>query len=762
MEFIRKNIHILFGVFFVSIFFHKFFIQGLLPIPTDTIVGLYHPYRDFYSSEYPRGIPFKNMQISDPVRQQYLWKELAVSQMKQGELPLWNPYNFSGYPLMANFQTAAFYPLNFLMFITSFEYGWSLLIFSQILLAFLFMYLYLTNLKVSRIGSLIGSLSFAFCGFFVSWLEWGNIVSTGLWLPLILLSIDKFSSKNANFTLKKKLIWPTVLFFAFICSFFAGHLQTFLYLSLISFGYAAMQFVSVRLKIKQILLLILYGLIFLIVTAIQWVPTLQLISLSAREVDQVATNIPGWFIPWQNLTQFIAPDFFGNPATLNYWGVWNYGEFVGYIGLLPLILALGVMVFKRDKFTNFFGSVLIVAMICAYPSIISKIPFILEIPFISTSQPTRLLYVVDLSLAVLAAFGFDYFMKHRKRIVFPVIVIGGILSALWAYVYFNDLLPTRLLTESGNIAVTKSNLRLPTLIFGMTAVLLVGKALLPKKFIKGRSGSIVMVLVLSLFLIDIFRFADKYTVFSRKEYLYPETKSLEYLSNQEGHFRIMETDSRLLPPNFSIKYGIQSVDGYDPLYLLRYGELAAAVGRSDPDINPPFGFNRIITPQNYHDKIINIFNVEYILSLTELDNTDYEKVFEENETRVYRNNGLIERAFFAGATYGAKDKYDAIGKLFEHEDNLDLDVIVEGANYQRFDKMWSTGSVEITKYSANEVRLSVDNDEEGFLVLTDTYYPTWKAEVDGVPTEIFIANYNFRGVIVPAGSKEVIFTNHIF
>ena len=96
----------------VVVFFAKTIFQGILPIPADTIVGLYHPFRDAVAQEYPNGIPYKNFLITDPVRQQYPWRELAVSIMKQGELPLWNPYQMSGTPLFGNLQSAALYPLN--------------------------------------------------------------------------------------------------------------------------------------------------------------------------------------------------------------------------------------------------------------------------------------------------------------------------------------------------------------------------------------------------------------------------------------------------------------------------------------------------------------------------------------------------------------------------------------------------------------------------------------------------------------------------
>src|SRR5690349_5209226 len=113
----KKSIGLFIILTVVIIFFRQVFFHGLLPIPSDTLVGLYNPFRDLYAQQYPRGIPFKNFLITDPIRQQYPWRELAISLEKNFELPLWNPYSFSGYPLVANFQSAAFYPLNIFFFV---------------------------------------------------------------------------------------------------------------------------------------------------------------------------------------------------------------------------------------------------------------------------------------------------------------------------------------------------------------------------------------------------------------------------------------------------------------------------------------------------------------------------------------------------------------------------------------------------------------------------------------------------------------------
>lgn len=760
LKFIKENLLFLLGLIFIVFFFYKVFLYGLLPIPTDNIVGIYHPYRDLYSAQYPRGIPFENSLVTDPIRQQYLWKELAVSQFKEGQLPLWNPYNFSGYPLLANFQSGVFYPINLAMFILPFEYGWTVLIMSQPILGFIFMFFYLRNLKVSKLSSMIGSIAFSFSGFFVSWMEWGNIVSTALWLPLILLSIDKiFSYKDKILRVSNYWLW--ILLISLVSSFFAGYLQTFFYLSLVVVGYILFRIFEDKKRLKRLPVIIILSTLFLIVTSIQSIPTLQFITLSARSVDQVSTDIEGWFIPWQNLIQFIAPDFFGNPATLNYWGVWNYGEFIGYIGILPLILALSSLFFVRTKTAMFYKIILLAGIIFAFPSIVSNIPFLLNIPFISSSQPTRLIFIIDFALVVLSAFGFDYLREKRKKIFAPLSILALTILTLWIYVKANDMFPQFMRESADSLLVSYSNLRLPTLIFISTAILFAIEIFLIKRTKSKIYPNILIFLITIIFLFDIFRFADKYMVFSEKEYLYPPTESLNYLVNQDIYYRVMETDSRILPPNFSISYGIQSIDGYDPLYLMRYGELVAAISRNRPDINPPFGFNRIITPQNYQHNF-DAFNVGYLLSLTDINDENFEKVFEEGETKIYKKNQSTQRAFFVEQTIGAKDKNDAIQKYFEQSENLNSVAIVEDENYVNFDREWTQGLVSIVDYSPNKIVLKVENEGEGFLVLSDSFYPTWRVSIDGRESEIYRTNYNFRGVIVPQGSVEIVFTNHLF
>ena len=236
----------------------------------------------------------------------------------------------------------------------------------------------------------------------------------------------------------------------------------------------------------------------------------------------------------------------------------------------------------------------------------------------------------------------------------------------------------------------------------------------------------------------------------------------------------MTTDSRIFPPNFSILYKLQSVDGYDPLYLRRYGELIAASERGEPNISPPFGFNRIITPHNYSSRIINLLGVKYVLSLSDISSQKFAKVFQEGEARVYENKDDLPRAFFVEQVLYEKDKNHVMNAFFR--DDIDLGKIAilqlpyqkENAKLQptigQLDNKRTPGKATITSYSESRIIVDVENpSDSGFLILTDTYYPTWRAKINNnYEIPILQVDYNFRGISIPAGKHKIEFYNSLF
>ncbi|HKQ00487.1 MAG TPA: YfhO family protein, partial [Actinomycetes bacterium] len=68
------------------------------------------------------------------------------------------------------------------------------------------------------------------------------------------------------------------------------------------------------------------------------------------------------------------------------------------------------------------------------------------------------------------------------------------------------------------------------------------------------------------------------------------------------------------------------------------------------------------------------------------------------------------------------------------------------------------GDARVTQRDQTRVRVSVRTDADGLLVLGDPWYPQWRVEVDGRPAELLRVDHALRGVRVPAGSHQVVFT----
>lgn len=724
-----------------SVFFYPTILHRKLPVPTDTLVGLYHPWRDLYADTNPRGVPYKNFLITDPVRQQIPWKKTVIDAWKQGTVPKLNPYSFAGVPLDANIQAAPFYPFNLLFFVTDFPSAWTLLITVQPVLMLFFAYLYLARRGLGTGASLLGALAWAFGGFSVAWLTWGTIVHTALWIPLMLLGLDLLAAE------KKQRVHPIVLIvLAASMMLFGGHMQIALYGGIFAVCYALWQWNSPHYG-KRYRALIIAGAVILLITLPQWQPFIGFFSQSARGTEVSAWKNPGWFMPWEHIIQFIAPDFFGNPATLNYWGEWNYGEFVGYIGMVPLLLALSALFLPGEP--RFFSSILFAALFFMLPHPLSKFPFQLQIPVFSVLQPTRLMALVSLCLAVLTAYGARHFMMGKsRRVLISAIFIGGSIGLLWIGVY-GKVFETILHITPENLAVSKRNIVLPTVLYIAGIALLFLYHTIRAKGIR----TVLGLAVFTVCVVDLFRFGWKFNPFTPGEYFFPTTKTIEFLTRQQKPFRVMSLDDRILPPNAGAYYGIESIEGYDPMAPLRYDRFLSASERGKYDPTAVSGFHRIYTAHTIDSVLLPYFNVRYVLSLTEVTKPFLREVFREGDTRVYEYRNALPRVYLAEEVTEAKTD-DIIPLLFE-ESTLRR-AVYDGSERILSAPLSGDESVTIENYRNESMTVKTTTANRRILTILNRYDTRWSATIDGgKKLRIYPVNYLFMGVTVPEGTHRI-------
>jgi hypothetical protein len=130
----------------------------------------------------------------------------------------------------------------------------------------------------------------------------------------------------------------------------------------------------------------------------------------------------------------------------------------------------------------------------------------------------------------------------------------------------------------------------------------------------------------------------------------------------------------------------------------------------------------------------------------------------EGDVKIYENLDVQPRAFMVYDWTWTPDQESAYEVMAEpgFEPAREAVIIGEGENFP-VESEESEATVQVTAYDDTVIRVAVESNAPGFLLLTDAYYPGWTAAVNGQAMEILQVDGMFRGVMVPSGSSEVVF-----
>ena len=737
----RKKVIKIWPIFFLLILFVIFgwpyFFQNKVPFPSAYLADAIAPWKNYYL----RG-PFKNA-IPDVPGQLYPWKYLTIQTLKSGQIPLWNPYIFSGTPHLANFQTAVFSPFNLLFFLLPFIDAWSLLILFQYLFAGILTYLLSRELGLSKRGSLLSSIAFSFSGFLVTWGAYGTLGYAISFLPLALFGGEKI--------LKKKFKFLPIFVVSLVFSFFSGHIQTSFYLVLATLTYLLVKLLILKPDRKTLLVFVLGFILSFILILPQFLPTLKFYQYSGR----ILINWPpGVFqnltFQWPKLITFLAPDFFGNPVTRNDW-FGGYAEWMGFFGLIPFILViLALSEIKKEKNLWPLIAIGILGFILATYNPVSVTLSRLNLPIFSNSTSSRAIVLVSFAGSLLAGFGLDFFAKKwltEKKHLYVVFTFLAVFVLLW---FLTFVLPIPQLQT-----VSRRNLILPTAIF------LVFFGLILMGNFRKNWQKIILLLLLFLTAFDLLRFAKKWQPFEPRGWAYPKVEIIDFLQKQPGFYRFFGQMGMAAATIFKLP----TVEGYDPLNLARYGEFIESV--KDGKVTETYRIAVIFqTREKYTKKLLDLLGIKYLIydagdPQNEFvfpvwqDEKKYPKIFDDGKYLVFENKDAFPRAKLFYDFKVAKEKQKILDEMFAEDFDLRKTVILE--KVPPITPVHGSGSAEITSLTPNKVEIKVKSSAPGILFYSDNYYPSWEAEVNGVKTEILRANYTFKAVVVPGGESKVRF-----
>ncbi len=393
-------------IVFISIYlfiFRKTFISGLVPFPGDLLTSWFFPYKAGGWEGYSPWITHKEFILADVVRQLYPWRILSMDLLKKGIIPLWNIYSFSGNPLIANVQSAVFYPFNILFLLIKSQWAWILYIMIQPVLATFFMYIFIRSVGLSRLAGIFAGIGFAFIGYTMVWFEMGIIGHSALWLPFILWGMTRFIHT-------KKLLYLVFSCTGIACSILAGHAQTTAYVLIFAITYFVYRGWNKMTK-RQLAIGLAFLILGITVAAIQIIPSFELMSYSPRDAITSTRTFHKFITPPSHIAMLFAPDFFGNPATGNFWGK-DYGEFMNYSGVVVLLISLiGFYTYFKNKIVRLSLITVFVSFLIAYVSPIAELLFRSQIPILSTGLPSRTIFLAGVSFVIASAYGVEAIQK---------------------------------------------------------------------------------------------------------------------------------------------------------------------------------------------------------------------------------------------------------------------------------------------------------------------------------------------------------------
>jgi hypothetical protein len=522
-NFFKKTLPLLLVAGLSCLFFWKVFVKAQVPLPADFVVGVYYPWLD-YKWGFEAGIPVKNPITTDVVSFTYPMQMLAIDLIKSGQWPLWNPYILAGTPLLANFQSAPFSPTNFVYFIFDRLTGWSLQIILQHILVAGFTYLLLCRWKVGKLGSVLGGMAFAFSGYNLIWSQWNGHTLAAAFIPLILLFEDLWLEK-------RRLAFGLGVSLALYLQMVSGYPQVVIYTALSMFILWLVRFQRKSHFFARTFLLGAFALLGFGLSAFQILPGAELLSQSQRAVEPHPYE---WaFLPLSKIITFVAPDFYGNHATKNYWGPQDYTSNTGFIGVVALSLSALCLKFIKKRKEILFGVLLVAfALAFSFPTPISIFLWKSGFLGLNAASAHRALILFTLGMALLTGFGVDILTNSKKRFIWVLTIPGLILLSysLWAALLFllsrqNPEAYEPLVRGIPKYQVALRNLVLPWGAFLATSIVFFFWARL-----KGAKKVLLIVFLSSVLVLELFRFGWKFTPFSGRDLVYPTTPVLDFLT----------------------------------------------------------------------------------------------------------------------------------------------------------------------------------------------------------------------------------------
>lgn len=721
-------------------------------------------------------------------------KAIEHIEKSEGVLPYWMPYIFSGMPLNATliFPQEVNYVQEYLvnlvgkiLFLGT-HLHWMIM---PYFVMGLFVFYFARILQLPHIAALIAAVTMMLSPYAIGLSQVGHgskLIVLGYVPLLFLVTHLLFKKRNVFFLSLLGITIGTVML--------SRHPQIAFY-GLLLIGSYLIYEIFFDIKEKQFWLGVRKGILFvaalvigIAIYAYQFLPTNEYAQYSIRGGGEAgiagglgydyATN---WsFHPFEILN-FLVPSFFGFESPY-YWGWMPFTDTTVYLGIVPVLLGIIALVYKKNKeilFLCLFSLFILLMSFGKHLPLLYDL-FFNYVPFFNKFRaPVMILHVMPLTVGLLAAYGFTALSNLvakseqkqiavlRKGLLITVGVIGALLiigfvakdalfNTLSGFMFVKEGDLEQLRQQHGQQAplvlgqlkqmrfdfLVKDYLKFTLLTAGAIGLILL--------YLKGRLRmftfglSLLAVLVVDLLIIDTKFINPKPRASIEQKFAYDRT--VQFLKADTSLYRILPLGA-LFQDNTWMSHTIQSVAGYSPAKLKIYQDIIDSCLFRGADPNFPLNSN-----------IIDMLNVKYIIAQGQIPSERYVPVeYDKDKNYVtHLNRQLMSRAWFVGNVVVTQNKREIFATLNSPLFDPRTTAIVEKPLQVQLTKPDSVSVV--VHYKSQQVSLNVYCSSTSLLVLSEIYYPAgWKAYIDGTETEIYKTNYILRSVVVPAGEHKVEF-----
>ena len=158
--------------------------------------------------------------------------------------------------------------------------------------------------------------------------------------------------------------------------------------------------------------------------------------------------------------------------------------------------------------------------------------------------------------------------------------------------------------------------------------------------------------------------------------------------------------------------------------------------------------------------LYDLLNTKYLLGRKNvpLDTKKFTLAFDGDPgLNIFENTRAMPRAFVVFDVQAVSDHASALAAIHAPDFDPTQKVVLESDRLGQPITPVANASAEIVGYGPNEILVDAKSLSDGVLVLSEVYYPGWRAWIDDRPVDVLRADYLFRAIELPAGQHRVRF-----